>query len=305
MVLKKVLLFIATFIFLVNIVKGKNIYSDAYGSDDQATLNAKRSFTIYDTTVLYIHVWEAGNITTSINDSSSGKRSVLEFPLSHLYMMRSENSTHNSTIHHNTTISNNTTTNSTQECPNEYGTVKATYFPLVDDFTLMTVPDSGLRWKYATEVIIWAELAGECSDTRHYKSPLSPGLFNGALSLVVNIDSGVISSIVWDDDKCSQCDDSSCIYETTNPNDPKNCGLEYSQTGNCDSNQFCNLQIYFAWVGTDARKVYCTSSGFLPSKADAWSVFPVYKVAAGVTKAKIFSTDPFANANGGSSSNNL
>jgi len=237
----------------------------AYGTQDQATLNAKRTFKRFEETVVYVWIWEHGGNGTNITSTP-------------------------------TTFTNNGT----------YPTpmFKSTYFPTVDDYSSLSVPDTGLRWRDRDEVVIWVELGGVKSEMRHYKSPYSPDLFRGSFTLLVTLDQGKIFSLTWDDDKCKQCTDSECIYEDTDTTtDRKTCGLKYSDTGDCSDSKYCNLQVMLAWQGKDTRGTYCTSAGLVPSKADQWSIYPVYKVAAGVTKSKIFTKDPFSNV--GNSGNHI
>jgi len=161
------------------------------------------------------------------------------------------------------------------------GVNMTTFFPIVDQFSVFTVPGSGLFYRDLNDSIwITIKIDNIFSNFRYYRKQIAvgvvPDMFVGSWTAIVTLNNGVVQSIDWDDD-CSQCASNLCI----NGHD---CFLSYSNVGNCEgSNSYsCDIKIYVAWQGTDASGVPCTSLNYVPSRFELFALHPVWQAAAGI-----------------------
>jgi len=168
---------------------------------------------------------------------------------------------------------------------------RAVFFPLVDDFSQLTIPQTADIFRNESEVYVYVNVSGgHVSPLRFYKDIATPDYFVGYFTAVINIDNGNITSVYWIDDLCNECYSSECVNQT-------NCGISYSDANNCQVNntadgtntdgQLCNIVVYLAWVGTDANGTPMTSLSYTPSNFQAYSAFPVYKAAAGIATDRL------------------
>jgi hypothetical protein len=90
-----------------------------------------------------------------------------------------------------------------------------------------------------SDVYIFLNVSGTISEPRYFKqSAVRKGYaayftaivstFEGICYLIyfINLELGNITSVIWDDDLCSQCEDINCI-------DGKNCAVTYKEAGYC------------------------------------------------------------------------
>lgn len=112
----------------------------------------------------------------------------------------------------------------------------------------------------------------------------------GSFSLVVEMERGVPKKLTWIDG-CGECAKDTPQAGESVFNPPAHC-----VTDNCavpsqdctDANVPCDIKIYLAWVGTDARGRPSTSSGSLPFNFLQFGLTPAYRAAAGITKQYLF-----------------
>jgi len=283
------------FVFSIILLFSPTNTQPAYDSADETTLyKTTTDFALSDNSMVILYVFESGRNTTNQTtfNVTWARREVFDN-----FYDRSGNSSENGTLPNNTTSHNNTiSSNNTLPIPNH----RAIYFPLVDDFSQLSVPLSGQYFYDVPSVSLWLNVSGIVSDTRYYKAPGRLGVYNGALTAVINLVGGKITTVSWDDDDCSDCSEDVCIQQGLSENSAQNCGIPYDSVGYCQLSQYCNILIYLAWRGTDVNNNYCTSYSSVPSQLSQWSWFPIYEAAAGITQNKIFTADPFAglNANG-------
>lgn len=116
----------------------------------------------------------------------------------------------------------------------------------------------------------------------------------GSYSLVVEMDKGVPKQLTWIDG-CSEC---KCVLEAgSQTSESLSCPDAACVTENCaipndvcvrKGADTCDIKIYLAWVGTDARGRPATSAGSLPYNFLQFGLSPVYRAAAGVTDQYLF-----------------
>jgi len=185
----------------------------------------------------------------------------------------------------------------------------AVYFPLVDKFSVLNInvhPTgysltnntaangtssssnftlNDILFYNTLDVYIWLNITGHISPPRYYKNENVTGSFVGYFTGIVNMVNGNITSVTWDDNNCKECLDYSCIGGL-------NCGYSYiSDADSCNTNStssndndpdFCNIQVYLAWVGTDNADNTCTSFSYAPSQFSQYSALSIASTAAGI-----------------------
>lgn len=162
------------------------------------------------------------------------------------------------------------------------GIVKTTFFPLMDQFSMMQVVNSTdtiwLDGSDSTRVRV--EQIGARSPSRRRSAGCTHRV--PFWTLVVTMEDGYITKQEWDDD-CSLC--SLCSVEGTCGEDESIC-VDYncaSQPVACTSRggpTDCDLKIYIGWTGTDKNGVYLTSAGKRLSQFRKWSLNAAYNAAS-------------------------
>jgi len=164
---------------------------------------------------------------------------------------------------------------------------KGIFFPVVDEFSQLNLLGTGLEFKDASEVAVYANIHGFITPYRFYKHQKTPGFLVGSLTLTITLLDGKLDNAYWAD-SCDECSLDRCV-------DEKNCGLTYDELS-CTDKFTCNVMIYLAWVGTDANGQPCRSYSFTPQRFSRFSLVPAYKSAANITNEQFFSGRDATNA---------
>lgn len=104
------------------------------------------------------------------------------------------------------------------------------------------------------------------------------------LSLVVNMQNGLVSSFAWDNN-CMGCGSSSCMYSRSGFNltsrqaigDTFSEGTCGQSRDNCMSNSLsCDLKIFVTWAGTDMQNQHLVSAGLRLSQFTGYTLTSLY-----------------------------
>ncbi|KAL7750137.1 hypothetical protein RI367_004309 [Sorochytrium milnesiophthora] len=143
----------------------------------------------------------------------------------------------------------NTTVNTTGSYTT-YSNYSAMFFPKVDDYTKLTIPNS---WNYlispATLVVAVDLIYAGSRYTLGGKKWYNPAV-NGYApfrTVVITMTNGVPTGMAWEDTTCFYsncgCIDNICPIACTDP-----------------STATCNIEVHVEWAGTDVNGKYLTSS---------------------------------------------
>jgi len=146
------------------------------------------------------------------------------------------------------------------------------FFPLVDYFAALKISGSYYFLKNYTDVQLTMEISGVTSDFRVYRLPTLPIFFVPTYGMAINLDSGNVTGLSWDNYECSLCNKSVATGE-----------VECFNGGDCvgedGTDSPSDVYIYLAWDGTDLNGDNCQTLNYLPSQFAQYSVTPVFNAA--------------------------
>jgi len=144
--------------------------------------------------------------------------------------------------------------------PDGYGMYKGTVFyyfgTQVDQYSLIQLQNSNLddgageTWLQDQPVQVEVEAGGLTSEPMYARKYIGDELWIFTqLSLVIVLEEGSISELIWDEG-CYGCDDAHCI--------DNNCAIKQSE---CTNENECDFMAYISWYGTDTNQRYLLSAG--------------------------------------------
>ena len=157
----------------------------------------------------------------------------------------------------------NTASNMTQRAP---------FFPQVDEFSVLEIPDSGSLF-YRNESITVSVVMGNNAYATPPRAYTDGSSFVGYYSALIHMRNGRVLRIEWDEG-CSGCPDG-CVAN--------NCALPYASYGSPCLDPECAIKVYVAWLGTDKDDQVLTSPSLLPSNFRRFALSPVVKDASAVS----------------------
>jgi len=137
------------------------------------------------------------------------------------------------------------------------------FYTQVDDFAMLDLAPFPIERTRFDQPNMWiqVETGGQVSPVKQRVQSGSPVYVVPFWTAIINVDSGIVTSITWDDG-CYGCSGNECIMET--------CGVDI---GTCWSNGVdCSLKVYVCWFGTDSTGYYLTSAGKRLSQFREYSI---------------------------------
>ena len=137
----------------------------------------------------------------------------------------------------------------------------------VDAYQRVEVSASGFALYQNTNATVWVTLGGVSesetpgvvrSDTFAFTNGVA---YVGAFSVVVEMEDGVVTSLVTDTVCSEEDNDENClgVFETVNYDE----GLGAEQ---CQNQDDCDVKVWLSWAGSDTDGDFCISSGATPGR---------------------------------------
>jgi hypothetical protein len=139
---------------------------------------------------------------------------------------------------------------------------KAVFFPYVDDFSLLEVPNNTApapgrfpmdTTSFNNRPVLYVECGGVISPPKVISNMAGSVMITEAY-LIVFLKDGLVSSMFWDP---NPCEDNGCGPKTPAKSflcvDNNQCGISTSEL--CvTSDAACTLKVYLTWIGTDGKR---------------------------------------------------